>query len=108
MGGLQNQAIALCRRGPPAAGSLALLLSDLGWRDTARLVGERRMIRLSDPLYRALGSISSNLDAGHSRGTGGDRARFYEYTLGSAREGREWYLHVTSWAKPPSSTAGSC
>lgn len=28
---------------------------------------------------------------GYSRGTGRDRARFYEYALGSARESRDWY-----------------
>ena len=28
---------------------------------------------------------------GYSRGTGRDRARFYEYGLGSAREARGWY-----------------
>jgi len=28
---------------------------------------------------------------GYSRGTGKDRARFYEYALGSARESRDWY-----------------
>ncbi len=29
---------------------------------------------------------------GYSRGTGKDRARFYEYALGSARESRDWYF----------------
>ena len=71
---------------------LALFLGDLGWRDTAKLVRERRMIGLSDQLYRALGSISANLAEGYSRGTGKDRARFYEYALGSARESRDWYF----------------
>jgi len=41
-------------------------------------------------LYRALGSISANIAEGYSRGTGRDRARFYEYALGSARESRDW------------------
>ena len=71
---------------------LALFLSDLGWRDTAKLMRDRRMIRLSDQLYGALGSISANLAEGYSRGTGKDRARFYEYSLGSARESRDWYF----------------
>jgi hypothetical protein len=43
-------------------------------------------------LYRSLGSISANLAEGYSRGTGKDRARFYEYALGSARESRDWYF----------------
>jgi len=42
-------------------------------------------------LYRAIGSISANIEEGHSKGTGKDRARFYEYALGSARESRGWY-----------------
>jgi four helix bundle protein len=71
---------------------LALFASDLGWRDTAKLVRDRRMLSLSDQLYRALGSISANLAEGYSRGTGKDRARFYEYALGSARESRDWYF----------------
>lgn len=32
------------------------------------------------------------LAEGYSRGTGKDRARFYEYALGSARESRDWYF----------------
>ena len=71
---------------------LALFLSDLGWRDTVKLIRDRRMIGLSDQLYRALGSVSANLAEGYSRGTGKDRARFYEYSLGSARESRDWYF----------------
>lgn len=71
---------------------LALFLGDLGWQDTTKLTRERRMLGLSDQLYRALGSISANLAEGYSRGTGKDRARFYEYALGSARESRGWYF----------------
>jgi four helix bundle protein len=54
---------------------------------------------LADQLYRATGSMSANLAEGYSRGTGADRARFYEYALGSARESRDWYFkarHVLS------------
>ncbi len=71
---------------------LALFLGDLGWYDTAKLVRNRRMTGLSDQLYRALGSVSANLAEGYSRGSGKDRARFYEYSLGSARESRDWYF----------------
>ena len=56
-----------------------------------RLLGDKRTIGLSDQLYRSIGSISANVAEGYSRGTNRDRARFYEYTLGSAREGRDWY-----------------
>ncbi|MBC8449145.1 MAG: four helix bundle protein [Chloroflexi bacterium] len=70
---------------------LGLFVSDIGWHDVTKLTQDRRTLRLSDQLYRALGSISANLAEGYSRGTGRDRARFYEYALGSARESRDWY-----------------
>ncbi len=70
---------------------LALFAADLSWQDAMKLMQDRRTLGLSDQLYRAIGSISANLAEGYSRGTGKDRARFYEYALGSAREGRDWY-----------------
>lgn len=70
---------------------LALFLSELGWHDVTRLMRDRRTLALSDQLYRAVGSIGANITEGYSRGTGKDRARFYEYALGSARESRDWY-----------------
>ncbi|MFL5803033.1 MAG: four helix bundle protein, partial [Roseiflexaceae bacterium] len=71
---------------------LGLFLGDVGWQDVTKLLRDRRTIALSDQLYRAVGSISANLAEGYSRGTGVDRARFYEYALGSARESRDWYF----------------
>lgn len=70
---------------------LALFAVDLGWYDVTKLMQDRRTMALSDQLYRSLGSIGANLAEGYSRGTGKDRARFYEYALGSARESRDWY-----------------
>jgi four helix bundle protein len=70
---------------------LALFAADIGWHDVTKLMQDRRTLGLSDQLYRALGSISANIAKGYSRGTGKDRARFYEYALGSARESRDWY-----------------
>jgi len=70
---------------------LALLAADIGWRDITKLQKDHRTISLSDQLYRALGSVGANIAEGYSRGTGRDRARFYEYALGSARESRDWY-----------------
>ncbi|MEM1117008.1 MAG: four helix bundle protein [Bacteroidota bacterium] len=51
-----------------------------------------RTRRVADQLFRAVGSISANVAEGYSRGSGKDRARFYEYALGSAREARDWYF----------------
>lgn len=69
----------------------ALFLSDLNWYDVTRLMQDKRTLDLSDQLYRAVGSIGANIAEGYSRSTGKDRARFYEYSLGSARESRDWY-----------------
>ena len=70
----------------------SLFLGDIAWPDVTRLMQDRRTIGLADQLYRAIGSISANIAEGYSRGTGKDRARFYEYALGSARESRDWYF----------------
>jgi four helix bundle protein len=75
-----------------AAYRLALFLSDVAWPDVTKLTGDSRTRSLADQLFRAVGSISANLAEGYSRGTGRDRARFYEYSLGSARETRDWYF----------------
>jgi four helix bundle protein len=53
---------------------------------------EKRTLSLADQLTRALGSIAANIAEGYSRGTGKDRAHFYEYALGSARESRTWFF----------------
>src|SRR3972149_3748794 len=70
---------------------LALFASDLAWHDVSRLAQDKRTISLADQLYEAVGSISANIAEGYSRGSGQDAARFYEYSLGSAREARTWY-----------------
>lgn len=70
---------------------LALFVGDMGWYDVTKLMQDRRTLKLSDQLYRSLGSIGANLAEGYSLGTGKNRARFYEYSLGSARESRDWY-----------------
>ena len=72
---------------------LALFAADLGWHDVTKLMRDKRTQDLANQLYRALGSIGANLAEGYSRGTGRDRARFYEYALGSARENRTWYFN---------------
>lgn len=71
---------------------LSLFAADIGWDDVTVLSKDRRTLGLSDQLYRSLGSMSANIEEGYSKGTGKDRARFYEYALGSARESRGWYF----------------
>ena len=72
---------------------LALFVADVGWHDVTKLMKDRRTIDLANQLYRALVSIGANVSEGYSRGTGKDRARFYGYALGSARESRGWYFN---------------
>ena len=69
----------------------ALFLADLAWHDSTKLLGDKRTIGLADQLNRSAGAVSADIEEGYSRGTGRDRARFYEYALGSAREARGWY-----------------
>ena len=73
---------------------LALFVADLGWYDVTKLSKDRRTRKLSDQLYAALGSIGVNIAEGYSRSSGKDRARLYEYALGSARESRNWYFNA--------------
>lgn len=78
---------------------LALFAADLGWHDTTKLFRDGRTLKLAAQLFDAVGSVGANISEGYSRGHQKDRARFYEYALGSARESRTWYFdgrHVLS------------
>lgn len=44
-----------------------------------------------DQLTRAIGSVAANIAEGYSRSSLAERARFYGYALGSAREAIVWY-----------------
>ena len=70
---------------------LALFSADIGWPDVNAIYKNDLMQRLANQLYGSLGSISANLTEGYSRSKGLDRARFFEYSLGSSRESRDWY-----------------
>jgi four helix bundle protein len=70
---------------------IGLFIADLADADAAKLWRMPRMRDTADQLGRSAANISSNVVEGFSRGTGKDRARFYEYALGSARECRDWY-----------------
>ena len=71
---------------------LALSAADLGWHDVTRLFRDGRILDLASQLFASLGSIGGNISEGYSRGYSKDRARFYEYAPGSARESRTWYF----------------
>jgi four helix bundle protein len=75
---------------------LALFAGDLAWHDVTKLVRDGRTLRLSSQLYSAVGSIAANIAEGYSHQSRKDQARFYEYSLGSAREARVWYYQGRS------------
>jgi four helix bundle protein len=70
---------------------LSLFLSDACWEDTNFILSEKRF-SLADQLYRSVGSISANIIEGYSRRSKKEKARFYEISLGSAREAKDWYF----------------
>lgn len=70
---------------------LALFAGVIAWLDVTKLMQDRRTLSLADQAYRAVGSISGNYAEGYSRSSNKDQVRFYEYSLGSAREARTWY-----------------
>ena len=75
---------------------LCLLASEECREDAVALSSCRITRRVSDQLYRAVGSIGANLAEGYSRSSIRDRSRLYEYSLGSSRESREWYVRTVS------------
>jgi four helix bundle protein len=70
---------------------LALFVDDIGWNDVLALSKNNLMWGVAGQLHRSLGSIRANLTEGYSCSKGLDCARFFEISLGSARESRDWY-----------------
>jgi four helix bundle protein len=61
------------------------------WEDAERLSHHHATEKIAGQLYAAVGSIGANLAEGYSRSSGRDRAKIFEYALGSARESMMWY-----------------
>lgn len=80
---------------------LALFAADLAHDDCVKLMQRPLSRPLADQLYRAAGSIGANLAEGYSRSGKRDRAHFFEYALGSAREARHWYLQTRDVLNEP-------
>src|SRR2546423_9932531 len=70
---------------------LACELVGDSWKDAERLTHHRTMEKVSGQLYAAVGSIAANLAEGYAHSSGKDRARIFEYALGSARESISWF-----------------
>lgn len=70
----------------------ALLLFDLVWEDSEKLIRDTRGREIAKQLVRSAGSVSANIDEGFGRGIDrGEYMQFLRYALGSARETRSWY-----------------
>jgi four helix bundle protein len=70
---------------------LARALTPDCWTDALVLTKDSITEDIAKQLYGSVGSISANLGEGYSRSSGKDRARIFEYALGSVRESIEWY-----------------
>ncbi|MCC6569395.1 MAG: four helix bundle protein [Anaerolineales bacterium] len=73
---------------------LGLFIGDITWDDTEQLDKNSHTRAAADQIRRSLDSISANIAEGYSRSTGKDRARYFEYSLGEAREARDRYYKV--------------
>ena len=73
---------------------LGLFIGDITWDDTEQLDKSSHTRGAADQIRRSLDSISANIAEGYSRSTGKDRARYFEYSLGEAREARDRYYKV--------------
>jgi four helix bundle protein len=59
--------------------------------DASQLAQNPVTVKVAGQLYAAVGSVAVNISEGYSRSSGKDRARIFEYALGSARESIDWY-----------------
>ena len=79
---------------------LGLFVADISWDDTEHLDKNSHTRAAADQIRRSIDSISANIAEGYSRSTGKDRARYFEYSLGEAREARDRYYKVRRALKP--------
>ncbi len=70
---------------------LAAKLVPDAYEDARELKAEPITEAIAGQLYAAACSIEANLSEGYSRSSGKDRARIFEYALGSVRESMSWY-----------------
>jgi four helix bundle protein len=70
---------------------LAVALLQVAWHDAKSLSADPVTERIAGQLYAAVSSVGSNIGEGYSRSSGKDRARIFEFALGSVRESIHWY-----------------
>jgi len=61
------------------------------WDDATVLAKNPLTESIGVQLYAAVTSIDANISEGYSRSSGRDRARIFEFALGSVRESMSWY-----------------
>ena len=83
----------------------ALYAGELARRDADLVALRSEYLTLADQLRRATESISANIAEGYSRLSLRDRARYYEYAIGSARESRDWYYKARNALDAPTVAA---
>ena len=69
---------------------LATFVSDRLWDDLGRLIADPRTRHIGDQLGSCTRGIGAAYTEGYSRLSARDRCRYYEYSLGSAGESRDW------------------
>ncbi len=79
---------------------LGFFIGDITWDDTEILRKNPATQTASDQIRRSLDSISANIAEGYSRSTVKDKARYFEYSLGEAREARDRIYKVRRVLKP--------
>ena len=73
---------------------LAEALVESSWPDMELVRDNKITSEIVGQMYKSIGSIPSNISEGYSKSSGKDRARSFEYALGSARETVDWYNAV--------------
>jgi four helix bundle protein len=68
----------------------AALMPD-AYKDAKQLHADPITRENAGQLYAAVCSIEGHIGEGYSRSSGKDRARIFEYALGSVRESMTWY-----------------
>ncbi len=72
----------------------SLFLLQLARTDVASSAPRSVAGKPSNQLVSSIASVGANIAEGYGRGTNADRARFFTYALGSAREAVVWYQTV--------------
>ena len=70
---------------------LATALIPDAYEDAKLLLADPITADNAGQLYAAVSSIEGHIGEGYSRSSGKDRARIFEYALGSVRESMSWY-----------------